>query len=93
VFFFLYLLPLTIFQAKIEPKADGLHVLQYRSAVIPYADVKRCIGLFLIPFPTVLVITSWKFPLNILISGDDFEKTRSRFIQDGKLSKSIKALM
>jgi hypothetical protein len=36
VFFFLYLLPLTVFQAKIEPKPDGLHVLQYRSAVIPY---------------------------------------------------------
>jgi hypothetical protein len=45
------------------------------------------------PFSTVLVITSWQFPLNILISGHDLEKTRLRFIQDGKLSKSIKALM
>jgi len=93
MFFFLYLLPLTVFQAASEPKPDGLHVLQYRSALIPYADVKRCIGLFLIPFPAVLVITSWKFPLKVLISADDFEKTRLRFIQDGKLSKSIKALM
>jgi hypothetical protein len=93
MFLFLFLLPFTIFQAKIEPRPEGLHVLQYRSAVVPYADVKRCIGLFLIPFPTVVVITSWKFPLNVLISGDTFDRTRLQFIQDGKPSKSIKAFM
>jgi hypothetical protein len=92
VFFFLYMLPFTVFQARIEPRPDGLHVLQYRSVVVPYGDVKRCIGLFLVPFPIVVVITRWKFPLNLLISADAFDRTRLRFIQDGRLSKSIKAL-
>ena len=75
VFFSLFLLPVTLFQAKIEARPEGLHVLQYRSAVVPYADVKRCIGLFLIPFPTVIVITNWKFPLNVLISDDTLDRT------------------
>ncbi len=67
IFFFLYLLPITLFQAKLEPKSDGLHVLQYTSVVVPYRDIKHCIGLFLVPFPTVIVITSHRFPLKVLI--------------------------
>jgi hypothetical protein len=92
IFFFLYLLPLTVFQARLEPKPDGLHVLQYRSVLMPYADVRRCIGFFLFPFPMVMVITNRKFPLRVLLSGDTFDKSRLTLIQDGRLAKSIKAM-
>lgn len=93
IFFFLYLLPITVFQARLEPKPDGLHVLQYRSVVIPYDNLKLCVGFFLFPFSMVVVVTNRKLPLKILLSGDDFEKTRARFFQDGKLAAAIKARM
>src|SRR6266702_2666091 len=92
IFFFLYLLPITIFQAKLEPKPNGLHVLQYGSVVVPYRDIKHCIGLFLVPFPTVIVITNRRFPLKVLISADEFEGRPKGLIQDGRLAKSIKAM-
>jgi hypothetical protein len=50
VFFVLYVIPFTVFQAKVESKPDGLHVLQYRSVVIPYSDVKRCMACSLFLF-------------------------------------------
>jgi hypothetical protein len=91
-FFFLYLLPITLFQAKLEPKPNGLNVLQYGSVVLPYRDIKHCIGLFLVPFPIVIVISSRRFPLKVLISADEFEGRPRGLIQDGRLAKSIKAM-
>lgn len=93
IFFFLYLLPITVFQARLEHKPDGLHVLQYRSVVIPYDDLKCCVGFFLFPFSMVVVDTNRKLPLEILLSGDDFERIRMRFFRDGKLATAIKARM
>jgi hypothetical protein len=86
IFFFLYLLPLTVFRVRLEPKPDGLHVLRYRSVL------RRCIGFFLFPFPMVMVVTNRKFPLRVSLSGDKFDKTRLTLIQDGRLAKSIKAM-
>ena len=93
IFFFVYMLPLTVFQAKIEPEADGLHVLQYRSVILPYSDIIYCVGLFLVPFPTVVIVTNRRFPLNLLISGDEFTGPPKSLIQDGRLAISIKATM
>lgn len=93
IFFFLYLLPFTLFLAKLEAKPDGLHVLQYKSVVLAYQDIRSCIGLFLLPFSTVIVITNRRFPLKVLISGDDFEGRPKGVLQDGRLAESIKAMM
>jgi hypothetical protein len=93
IFFFVYMLPLTVFQARIDPEPDGLHVRQYRSVILPYSDVKYCVGLFLVPFPTVVVVTSRSFPLNLLISGDEFTGPPKSLIQDGRLATSIKAMI
>ena len=84
IFFFVYLLPLTLFEAKIEPKPDGLHILQYRSLVVPYADVKICFGFLLIPFRRVVVVTNRKLPVKVLLTIDD---------ADGKLVKAVKGFM
>lgn len=56
------------------------------------AEVRPCIGFFLFPFPMVMVVTNRKFPLRVLRSGDTFDKTRLRLIQEGRLGKSIKAM-
>jgi hypothetical protein len=92
IFFFVYLLPTTLFEAKLEPKPDGLHVVQYRSVILPYEDIRWCIGLFVVPFPTVILITNKPFPLKVLISGDDFDGRPRGLIVDGRLAKSIKAM-
>lgn len=84
IFFFVYLLPLTLFQAKIEAKSDGLHVLQYDSVVVAYADVKTCFGFFLIPFRTVVVVTNRKFPVTVLLTVEDVDR---------KLVKTVKEFM
>jgi hypothetical protein len=34
------------------------------------------------PLSTVLIITSWQFPLNILISGEDLHTTAAEFLDD-----------
>ena len=93
VFFVLYVIPFTVFQAKVESKPDGLHVLQYRSVVIPYSDVKRCMGLFLVPFQVTIVVTKRRFPLNLLVTGDHFKGIPKWLIQDGELAKPIKSMM
>ena len=94
IFFFLYLLPLTLFEANIEPKADGLHILQYRPAVVPYADVKICFGFFLIPFRRVVVVTNRKFPVKVLLTGEDSDGLSGfRLFQEGKLVKTVKEFM
>ena len=54
--------------------------------------MRRDIGFFLFPFPMVMVVTNRKFPLRVLHSGDTFDKTRLRIIQEGRLGKSIKAM-
>ena len=87
------LLPITIFGARVLPKNDGLHVEQYRSAILPYADVIRCIGFFFFPIQAVVVITTHRFPLKILISGDTLHGKRKSILQDGELAKSIRARM
>ena len=84
IFFFAYLLPLTLFEAKIEPKPDGLHVLQYRPLVVPYADVKICFGFFLIPFRRVVVVTNREFPVKVLLTVEDVDR---------KLVKTVKEFM
>jgi hypothetical protein len=94
IFFFLYLLPLTLFEAKIEPKPDGLHILQYRPLVVPYADVKICFGFFLIPFRGVVVVTNRKFPVKVLLTVEDIDGPSGfRLFQEGKLVKTVKEFM
>src|SRR5260370_35558122 len=82
VFFVLYVIPFTVFQAKVESKPDGLHVLQYRSVVIPYSDVKRCMGLFLVPFQAPIVVSERAFPLNMLLTVDHSKRIPKWLIHD-----------
>src|SRR5438309_3813445 len=68
LFLVLYLLPPTIFGAKIEPVEQGVRVVQYGTAFIPYSEVRSCKSFFLFPVQAVVVTTKRRFPLNILIS-------------------------
>lgn len=52
----------------------------------------RCIAFFLLPFPMVMVVTNRKFPVRVFPSGDTFDKTCLRLIQEGRLAKPIKAM-
>lgn len=90
IFFLLYLLPETIFGARIDSQELGIDVRQYRRDFIPYTEIRQCYSIFLFPFQMVIVITKRRFPLTVLISGDSLKGKRRSLIQDGELARIVK---
>jgi len=91
LFFLLYLLGPTVFGARIESENDGLRVEQYGRRLIPYSEIRRCIGFFLFPWQVVIITTKEKFPLNVLISGDTLSGRRRSLTQAGTLAAAVKS--
>ena len=91
IFFFVYLLPITVFGAEIEVSENGLTVTQYRSTTVAYSEVSSCRRFFLIPFHIVVVTTTRKFPLNLLIALNSGGEKRRSPTRDGDLAALIKS--
>ena len=93
LFFFAYLLPLTVFGAKIDLTPSGLRVVQYGERYVSFSEIRSCHSIFLVPFQLMIVRTSQSFPRNILISGDRIVDKRRFFRGDGELARQIKTAL
>lgn len=78
--------------ASMVHRLDLAATLNLKIATGRPAPSVLCCAFFLFPFPMVMVVTNRKFPLRVLHSGDTFDKTCFRLIQEGRLAKSIKAM-
>lgn len=65
---YVYLTPIIVFGASIEPQDEGLHIQQYADVWLSYEEVNAGYSFFLPPFHFVVVTTTRRFPLNLLIS-------------------------
>jgi hypothetical protein len=90
LFFFVYLLPITVFGAKINVTSTGLQVLQYGEQFVSFSEIRSCHSIFLVPLRLVMVRTSHRFPRNILISGDRAVAKGRSLRKDGELASRIK---
>ena len=68
ILFLVYIFPLVILGASIEPGDSVLRIRQHRKLEIPYSDVTGCYTLYLLPFQMVLVTTNRRFPLRFLLA-------------------------
>jgi len=93
VLFLFYLSTPAVFEARVEPAEDGLHVEQYGNSVISYSEIRRCFSLYLFPWQVVIVTTKRRFPSNILIIGDKITAQRHSLLQDGEIAVRVKARM
>jgi len=93
VFFLLYLLPLTLFGARIHPAEDGVRVEWYGNAFIPYSEIRHCWSFFLFPWQLLILTTKRAFPLSILLVGDTLVGKRRSLTQDGELAAEVKSRM
>lgn len=92
-FFALYLLGPTVFGAKVQALDDGLHVEQYCKAVVGYTEIRRCYSLFLFPWQLAVFVTTRRFPLTVLITGDSLGGKRRSLTQDGLLAAHVRSKM
>ena len=93
IFFAVYIVPITVLAAVIEPEESGVLVEQYGKTEISYSEIRWCRGIFVFPFQVVIVTTRRRFPLNLLIEGDRVSGRRRSLIQDGDKAARIRALM
>jgi hypothetical protein len=93
VFLILYLLPITVFGAKIEATEFGIRVEQYVETNISYSDIRRCYSFYLLPFQVLVVVTNRRPPLKVLFYADSLKEKRRSLTQDGELARLIRSRM
>lgn len=92
IFFLIYVFPYALFGSRIKIEPEGIHVERYRTA-ISFADVAGCHSFFTIPFHMIVIRTSRRFPLNLIVSIDRMEVKKMSFLQEGEYAAEIKARM
>jgi hypothetical protein len=91
LFLMLYLIPISVFGARVELSEAGLRVQQYGETTIPYSDVLRCYSAFVVPFQVLVVGTRRSLPLKLLYCSDHLTKPRKSLTQDGEIASVLKA--
>lgn len=92
LFLLFYLVPFALFQARIEATSSGISVERWNKSLVEYSDVVGCYGVFWIPFQAAILITKRRFPLNIIISGDEIDGCRRSMFQRGALASSVASM-
>ncbi len=93
IFFLFYLVPLGLFQAHVVVTDQGLAVTRWNTTVIEYPDILRCFSFCLLPFRVVLIIARRRFPLSIIVTGEEHQDQFRVLFREGPLAASIKARM
>jgi hypothetical protein len=84
--FLLFLVPVIVFGASIQVEESALKISQYKDVTLGFEEIRGCYRYFFPPFSLVLITTTRRFPLCILIEMDGTighrgtlaEKVRSR---------------